>query len=310
LGSAGRRSPDGEVVALLLTSRSSSEGRESVTLAEIGNLALQAAHQVHEDLGAEGERSVRANKFGDTALKVDIEAERAVLELLAQNGVSIKVISEEHGTTVIGNNPEYLGILDGLDGSDLYREKRGVGRYGTMLAIYSGTDPRYGEYLYAGIMEHVRTSLYFAAREQGSWVLEEDSKKPIYCSQATSLDSRSTQLYADLYYDGLHHSDVLTSLVKRLNGYTVSTMQSSAVHYADLAQGTVDGVVECTRKDNLEIAAAFPLITEAGGVMTSIQGVDLIDQRYSEFGQSVPIPIISASTKSLATAIAAKLLED
>jgi fructose-1,6-bisphosphatase/inositol monophosphatase family enzyme len=41
--------------------------------------------------------------------------------------------------------------------------------------------------------------------------------------------------------------------------------------------------LECTRKGNLEIAVAYGLIREAGGVMTTADGEDLGPKGYQTF---------------------------
>ena len=80
-------------------------------------------------------------------------------------------------------------------------------------------------------------------------------------------------------------------------------MRSSAIHYADLSTGNVDGVIEATRKANLEIAVAFPLIKEAGGIMFDGNGQSLGNKKYNEFGQENNLIVISAATNSLANDI-------
>ena len=81
--------------------------------------SLEKAYQIHQELGVTGEELVQKNQFGETALKVDIEIEKAIIEVLRKAGIPIRIISEEHGITEIGNNPIYLGVLDGLDGSSV-----------------------------------------------------------------------------------------------------------------------------------------------------------------------------------------------
>lgn len=56
----------------------------------------------------------KKNQFEETALKVDIECEKAILDFLKEAGVPIRVISEEYGQVGITENPRYLGILDGI----------------------------------------------------------------------------------------------------------------------------------------------------------------------------------------------------
>jgi len=90
---------------------------------------LRRALSVHDNLGESGEELVQKNQFGETALRVDIECEKAILDFLREARVPIRIISEEHGQVDITENPLYLGILDGLDGSNVYKKERGRTRY-------------------------------------------------------------------------------------------------------------------------------------------------------------------------------------
>ena len=87
--------------------------------------ALHRAYTTHEALGSRGEELVQKNQFGETALRIDIEAEEAVLDFLKESGIPIRVISEEHGKVGIVPSPVYLGILYGLDGSNRCLAGRG-----------------------------------------------------------------------------------------------------------------------------------------------------------------------------------------
>jgi fructose-1,6-bisphosphatase/inositol monophosphatase family enzyme len=281
------------------------EKEEVSKIRRIGNSALKKAFEAVRNLGASGIEEFRKNQYGDVALRGDIEAETAILNVLKESKLQIKVLSEEHGTTVIGNNALYLGILDGVDGSGVYKKDRLGGRYGTMFAVYKGTDPTYDDYLYGGIMEHVSGKLYFASKGEESWIIENERKKRLRCSGAVRLDNRS-RLYADTNFDEVYEVCVVSTFIRHLKNCDLKCMRSSAIHYADLSAGNVDGVIEATRKGNLEIAVAFPLIREAGGVIFDVNGQSLGDKKYNEFGQKDHLIVISAATSSLANDILSK----
>src|SRR5579863_3725608 len=112
--------------------------------------ALISAFNVHQDLAENGIEPIQTNQYGDTALRADIEAEDAVLQAIGN--LRITVFSEEHGVVNLngdGLQPKLTGVLDGLDGSSVYRRERGTGKYGTMFAIFEGDNPVYDDYLAA-----------------------------------------------------------------------------------------------------------------------------------------------------------------
>lgn len=255
--------------------------------------ALRRAFKVHESLGELGEEMVKKNQFEEMALKIDIEAEKAVLDYLKEINFPIRVISEEHGITEIGN-PRYLGVLDGLDGSAMYKEGRGRKRYGTMFGIFNTLDPTYGDYLSSGIMEHGTARLCVASKERGISVMRGKTATPVHSSGRISLD-HNVRIYVDENFE-INKKTFL----KKLKGFKTRCLSSSAAHYFDVASGAADLALECTRKGNLEIAIAYGLLSEAGGVIIDTNGDNLKDKKYREFGQKEHAPVIAAATKELA----------
>ncbi len=256
--------------------------------------SLHKALSVHDNLGETGEELVQKNQFGETALRVDIECEKAILDFLKAAGVPIRVISEEHGQVDITENQRYLGILDGLDGSNVYKKERGRARYGTMFGIFDTTNPSYSDYLVSGIMEHSTKRLFVAKRNGGAFVVEGGKRMPIHSSSRTQLDP-AAQIYIDEYFEVNRET-----FSKKLKGFNTHYGGSSAVYYADVASGAADLALECTRKNNLEIAIAYGLEMEAGAVMVGLDGASLGDKKYLEFGQKEKVPIITAATRELA----------
>ncbi|OGK52120.1 hypothetical protein A3B02_00185 [Candidatus Roizmanbacteria bacterium RIFCSPLOWO2_01_FULL_42_14] len=274
----------------------------------IGNEALKTAKQVYVSLGPSGREAVTENQFGDTALRADVEAEEAVLAVLKAHHLPITILSEEHGIVHLSKNPKYFGMLDGLDGSGEYLEGAG-GRYGTMLGIYQGIDPHYMDYIYGGIMIHSQGGLYYARKGCGCFLLEDGEEQSIKCSATKSLD-KGTVLCADLNYDRVYGTNILTTRIQRLSGYNVQVTRSFAAHFADLVSGKADCVIGFIRKEDLEIASAFPLITEAGGVIFDIDGNSFGKQKYHELRTKKYRIFIASCGAELAEAVRQILVEE
>ena len=268
--------------------------RDIKRIEEIVVNALTEANRTHDELGVRGLEEIEKNRFGDVALRVDVEAEESVIDVLREEGLPIRIISEEHGTLDLVKDPIYLGLLDGIDGTRVYKEARGRGRYGTMFGILSNLDPRYSDYLASGVVEHSTKRLFFASKDGGSFLMGRRKTLPIYCSGTTQLDPQTR-----IYVDEMLPFNVET-FSENLQEFEISCLKASCVHYIDLASGNSDLVLECTRKGNLEIAIAYGLINESGGVMVSSDGIDLGERMYLEFGQDEQLPVITASTGQLA----------
>jgi fructose-1,6-bisphosphatase/inositol monophosphatase family enzyme len=264
---------------------------------EVGIKALQAAFAMHQSLGEGGKEDLQKNQFGDTAMKGDYQAEEAVLGVLKDYKTPVIVYSEEHGKVEITATPQLLGVLDGIDGSFWYKAAWGKGQYGTMFGIFTGTNPKYSDYIFGGVMEHATKWLFYGVKGKGAFILDLASgeKKQIHVSHCKSL-TQETKIHIDQYWD--INNEVFTSKLTEYN--VMEYKRCSSFHYTNTAMGVADLTLECTRKGSLEIAAAYPIIMEAGGVMVSINGEPLGEKHYLEFGQDKHIPVITAATQELA----------
>jgi len=264
---------------------------------EIKNVFIQAlkeAYSKHEALDISGEELVQKNRFGETALKVDIEIEEVIINVLKENLIPIRIISEEHGVVDITPSPKYLGILDGLDGSGVYKKSRGVGRYGTMFAIYDSLDPTYDDYLISGAMEHTTGRMYIAVKGEGLSI-EKDGKIIKAKSSGKTILDKTINIRIDEYTE--MNKKVFS---EKLKDFDIQWNGSSCISYVDVASGVADLALECTRKNNLEIAVAYGLETEAGAVIVDINGNSLGNKKYLSFGQDEQVSVITAATRDLA----------
>lgn len=274
-------------------------------IAEIGIQALRATKIVHDQLGKDGLTPVPSpNQFNEQALKADVEAEKTVLKSLRESGLSIRVVSEEHGTTDLVKNPDLLGILDGIDGTSQYIKGRGELLYGSMLSLASEVDPKYSDYLFSGIMIHSTNQLLIGIKGQGSFLVDPDGNRTQINTSGKTVFDDSTRIYSmsPAYNDTARKH--LSGLVEK---FKTEQPLSEAVALADVASGQADLVVETTRKHNLEQMIAFGLIIEAGGVMVDINDKSIANQRFLEWGQKDSLLLVTAATRELASDFLEKL---
>lgn len=280
---------------------------QSITQNQLEGLLREALIKVYErhvNLGKYGLVRKRVNPFGETSLEGDWDAEETALNFFKENKVSITFITEEHGKVEFGR--KFLGILDGLDGTNRYEAFMSgdrTARYGTMFAIYDGKNPMYSDYIVGGIMEHPTGRLVIASRGQGISLmyLSNGRQTPVNNPFKSGLDPK--RIRADTYSAAKHFDFIKRTYIEKLPELNLESPQislrSSAAHYLDFAIGEADWVLECTRKRNLEIIAAYPFVKERGGVMIYWDGrsVDeLAPQRCLEFhsGPDDYVAVISA----------------
>lgn len=260
---------------------------------------LKAAYELHERLGDTGRSDYKQNQFGETALTMDVQAEEEVLSVLRETPISLQVLSEEHGELIIGEKPEYTVILDGLDGSEEYKEKRGKAMYGTMVSVLRGTNLGYDDYLVCGIMIHSPIpKLFLAVKGEGCFLVnvETAERRPLQKKKVEDFSARNI-IDLDTYwqpYKTLHEE----------NKDTFPNLQcaflSAAARSALFLEGKIDIGLEWTRKGNLEQATTYGLVKELGGVMTDADGIDIGSKPFKTFGQERHIPLIVALSQKVA----------
>ncbi len=262
--------------------------------------ALEKVSINHVNLGEKGKTIIKKNQFGDTALRADIEAEKVIIDYLHEIEFPTRIISEEHGIDdSLYKKPIFLVIIDGIDGTKAYKKR--LGQYGTIFAIYDGLEPHYDEYLASGIIEHITRRLFIASKGNGAFAIDLKLKKrkpmPIHCSRANQL-TRDTKIHIDEAWK--INREVFS---KNLTNFQTSDLYSTAAHYVNLIIGNTDAVLECTRKLNLEIAGAYGLMREAGVETVDLNGNNIANKIYVEWGQDRHIPVISAATYGLSRSL-------
>jgi fructose-1,6-bisphosphatase/inositol monophosphatase family enzyme len=282
-------------------------------LKQLGITVLREAHATFLKLVRDGSarNDVGQNQFGEMAMQIDIASEEVVIKYLRAHShktkQGIRVVSEEHGEFVIGNKPELTVFLDGFDGSSAFRDSKREARGGTMFALYEGIDPRFQDYLFGGIADHILGELVIAVKGAGSLLIVDDKTSVARVSSTKKLDD-STRIDID---EGVQNYPTFPSHtlgyfydpIKK--NFKTRYVRSSAVYFFDLAVGETDVVLEYGRKNNLEHMAAYPLVAESGGVMEFVAGGGLAPTYYSSYctmDNGYPA-IIAAATPQLAQTV-------
>ncbi len=269
------------------------------TISAVAESSLLNAAIRFTELGKDGKASVQKNRFGETALRMDIEAEQIVIETFRAAKVPARIVSEEHGITDLCVNPSLLAVLDGIDGTVVYKSGA-PGRFATLLTVFDHIDPKYSDYLYAGMMSHGSAEL-FAARKGNGVVIQHVAAGSIVSSTPTALSAISALAGATIYVDESFpiNERVFSEPLKSLQPKCIL---SSAHYYTALARGEAELVCECTRKGNLELAAAHALISELGGILCTLDRSPLADARFNSFGQNEHIPVVAAANRQILNA--------
>lgn len=243
---------------------------EKINFEELIIQSLKEAYQLYKELLFDGVKlSGTINQYGDSSLIMDVYIEKLIINYFTQLNIPLRIISEEHGVTNLGLNPTHILFMDGLDGSSVYKNDPENGRFGTMLALYNGLDPYYSDYISAGIIEYSTNTIYVCTKNKGTYLIKNNKRLGIKCTSDNEI-KESSIIYIDKAYE--INNRVFS---EPLSKYNTIYLKASAPYYIDFIEGKCIFVLECTRKGNLEIASAYPLVREAGGYMIDLNGNEI-----------------------------------
>lgn len=186
-------------------------------------------------------------------------------EFLAKR-FNVLVVSEERQHIWPPAEKRYW-VIDPVDGT--HNLAAGWPIFGIMGAYVIEDVPNFGfiyfPYAYGG-----RREMYFAGIDHGAWVLDNDGREQILVAHAAKLED------SFVLFEGPSHlmQRKMHNIGPHVGGYRVNL--SCAVSFISLARDRgrarrTAGVVSLNNKpwDNLP---AIPIVTEAGGVISDIQG--------------------------------------
>jgi myo-inositol-1(or 4)-monophosphatase len=197
---------------------------------------------------------------GDQMKMVDLAAEKAIIEILLQRGVSFTLVSEESGVKEFGAHPlENYVTIDPIDGTT--NLVRGLPFYCTSIAASNG--PLLSQ-VFAGLVSDLyHGTTYTATKGKGAY----RNGEKISTSTAASLD------------DAVIGLDLNTCKVKEIAPQLSDLIQhtrhirhfgANALELCFVAEGLTDAFVDIRGKlRTTDVAAGFLILKEAGGIVTA-----------------------------------------
>jgi len=195
------------------------------------------------------------------------DADRAVEEqlrdTLARERPDDGIIGEEYGTDVVGTTSRRW-VLDPIDGTKNY--VRGVPVWATLIALMSGDD------VVVGVVSAPALSMrWWAAAGHGAWTGHHLSDGRRLCvSHVSSIDDASVS-FSELTDPAWQTSDTADGFRTLLDRSWRSRGYGDFWSHLLVAEGAVDIAVE-PELSPWDIAALVPIVTEAGGTITGLDG--------------------------------------
>jgi len=200
---------------------------------------------------------------GDPMKPVDLAAEKAIVEILRQHGVSFTLISEESGVKKFGEKPKQCYVtVDPIDGTT--NLVRGLPFYASSIAI--STMPALSTVFAALVTDLFHDTTYTALEGKGAY---RDGKK-ITPSALTSLEEAVIGLDLNSY-KVKEIAPQLTNLIQKTKH--IRHFGANALELCYVADGLTDVFVDIRGKLRVtDIAAGFLIVKEAGGTITAPEG--------------------------------------
>lgn len=222
---------------------------------------------VLENLNQVSERTGDTNPFGDKTLLLDKLAEDAIISVLRESGYSMMLLTEEQGALALGNSPEYVVVIDPIDGSANLERKIPLCSIGISAAPYSKSVTT--DDIEVSIIDSFFTDEYYIARK-GNGVTRNGS--PVGVS--SPIDARD----AVISYDTKCDWDVEFTAGSMRVIQAVHDTRRTASNLLDLcwvAAGSLDAMADLRDKLPVVHVCGTHMVLEAGGYVATKGGARL-----------------------------------
>jgi len=203
---------------------------------------------------------------GDAMKKIDLIAEKAIIETLEKNNASCTLISEETGIKEIGSHPhKFYLTTDPLDGTT--NATRGIPFINTSLAI--SKTPNLQNIQTALVTDLLHNITYTAQKNKGA----HKNNKRIQPSTMTTLETAIVGIDFNTYK--------IKQIADQLNPVLEKTrhlrhLGANALELCYVADGTTEAFIDLRGKLRVtDIAAAHLIIKEAGAIMLTPKGKEI-----------------------------------
>jgi myo-inositol-1(or 4)-monophosphatase len=206
---------------------------------------------------------VGTNSSGDLTRKIDLEAEKTILEGLQRLQIPLYYIGEEISTTM-GDEPKTSIVADCLDGT--LNAVSGIPFFCTSIAV--SNTPRMSGVFAGLVMDLCRGDVFVATKNGGASL----NGKPIRVSEITELSDSILRVSFSHLKDAAGRK--LLALISR--AHHDRHLGSAALELCYLAAGFYQGFVDIQKKLRpTDLAAAHLIIKESGGIISSPDGHEL-----------------------------------
>jgi len=230
------------------------------------NIAIKAARDAGHVINRAARNldvvAVREKAANDYVSEVDKEAEQTIIRTLLKAYPKHSILAEESGTTNTEAKSEYQWIIDPLDGTTNFLH--GFPQYAVSIAL-----AHRGVVTQAVVYDPCNNELFTATRGVGAYL--NDTRIRV----SKRLQLKTALLGTGFPFKEHKHIDAYLAMLRDImqNSSGVRRAGSAALDLAYVAAGRLDAFWEIGLAP-WDIAAGALLVTEAGGVVSDLQGKD------------------------------------
>ena len=257
--------------------------------------AIESAKKVIiENMNIAKEQTGVLNPYGDMSLLLDIKAEDAIIGVLSSSSTDFEILTEEKGYIKCDNKPEYLALIDPIDGSA--NLTRGIPLVSIGISVVPYTSSMTSDDAELSIIDSVFTDeTYVAVTGRGV------TRNGVTVRPSTSVNLREAIISFDT--KRTWDTEFLKCSLRTVGA--VHDTRRTASNLLDLcwtASGFLDAMVD--------LRNMLPIIHLCGTHMVFEAGGFVLDQRGNRFHSSLEsdkmMSFVAASNEMLAQQILAK----
>ncbi|MBY8996212.1 MAG: hypothetical protein KGD60_00675 [Candidatus Thorarchaeota archaeon] len=266
-----------------------------MTLLTLMQDAIDSAKKVIiENLDIAAELTGDLNPYGDKTLLLDAKAEDAIINVLSSSGSDFEILTEERGFIKSEKTPEYLALIDPIDGSA--NLERGLPLVSIGISIVPYTDMMTSDDAEISVIDSVFTDeCYVAVSGKGV------TRNGVRVRSAAPVDLKDAIISYDIKKTWDSH--FMEQSLRTISA--VHDTRRSASNLLDLcwtASGFLDGMVD--------LRDMLPIIHLCGTHMVFEAGGFVLDQNGNRFNSSLEpekmMNFVAASNETLARQILAR----
>ena len=262
-----------------------------IVLETLKEAVAAAKTSILENLDQAAELTGEVNPYGDKTLLLDLKAEDEIISVLHDSDIDFEILTEEQGFIKSEKKPEFLALIDPIDGSA--NLKRGIPLVSVGISVVPYKKNMTSDDAEISIIDSVFTEeIYIATKGKG---VTRNGKsvqvaKPIDLQNAIiSYDTKRT-------FD----SSFVDSSVRTISA--VHDTRRTASNLLDLcwtASGFLDGMVDLRNLLPIIHLCGTHMVFEAGGYVIGMDG----NRFSSSLEPDVMMNFVAASNEQLAKQI-------